>query len=132
MLDYANKNRLKINTNQKKYQETIKGRSSVLLNAAKKRAKLKGELFELTLDDVIKGISVGYCARTLFPFDLKFTRDKQYQINPYSPSIDKINSKEIYKPTNVQYVCSWYNFAKGQMTDEQLRYFCKRVVDLCL
>ena len=131
MRDWQNRNRDKINVNQRMYQTTIKGRSSVLLNAAKKRALKSGEDFDLTLSDVITGISSGYCCKTLFPFDLSYQdRGKIYTINPFSPSIDKIDPKGIYTPKNVQYVCSWYNLAKGQMTEQQLFEFCRRVAGL--
>jgi hypothetical protein len=131
MKAWADANREKINKNQLVYQTTIKGRASVLLNAAIKRAKDRDEYFNLTLADVIRGISPGYCQRTFFPFDLSLqNRGKKYHINPYSPSIDKIDPRGIYEPSNVQYVCSWYNLAKGQMSHEDLVIFCKRIAGL--
>ncbi len=130
MRAWQDQNRDKINRNQREYQTTIKGRASVLLNAARKRANAKGEPIILTLDDVIKGISGGHCIKTLFPFDMKLSRNGEYRINPFAPSIDKKEPTGIYEPSNVQYVCAWYNLAKGAMTEHDLVMFCKRVADL--
>ena len=131
MRDWADKNRDKINENQRRYQTTIAGRASVLLNAAKKRAAKSNEPFALTLTDVIAGISPGYCSKTFFKFDFEFRgRGKSYHINPSAPSIDKIDPHGIYEPSNVQYVCAWYNLAKGQMSDEMLLIFCKRLLEV--
>lgn len=130
MAEWADRNREKININQRVYQTTVRGRANVLLNAALVRANKKNELFKLTGDHVFAGILSGYCCKTLFPFDLSLKRDGAYKINPYSPSIDKINPMGIYEPSNVQYVCTWYNLAKGQMTEADLITFCKRVTGL--
>lgn len=124
---WRNNNRKKINKNQKLYHSTLKGRASVLLNAAKKRAKQRNEQFCLSLNDVVQGLRLKKCSKTGLKFDFSTdNRGKKYQINPLSPSIDKINPDDIYKPENVQYVCSWFNFAKGQMTEDDLKFFCKR------
>lgn len=131
MAEWANRNRDKINENQRTYHATIAGRASVLLNAAIKRARARSEPFGLTINDVIKGVSVGYCARTLFPFDLSVgERRGNYRINPFAPSIDKIEPNGIYEPGNVQYVIAWYNLAKGAMTEQELITFCQRVAAL--
>lgn len=132
MKNWADKNRNKINNNQRLYQTTIKGRASVLLNAAIKRAKLDNQEFKLTLQNVIDGISSRYCQKTFFPFDFELRErgTNKYKMNPFAPSIDKIDPFGIYEPQNVQYVCTWYNLAKGQMTEQDLIMFCKRVVVL--
>lgn len=132
MKKWADNNREKINKNQKIYHSTVKGRATVLLNAALKRARSRGETFALELSDVIAGLSVGFCCKTLYPFDLELRSrgTNVYKINPMSPSIDKINPSGIYEPSNVQYVCSWYNLAKGQMSEDDLIKFCKRVASL--
>lgn len=126
---WREQNRTKINNNQRTYHATLRGRASVLLNAALKRARDKGDEFKLEIEDVIRGLSTGMCCKTFFPFDLSVAprNGARYHINPYSPSIDKIDARGIYEPANVQYVCSWYNMAKGQMTDADLVRFCKRV-----
>jgi len=132
MKEWADQNRNKINQNQLVYQTTLKGRASVLLNGALARARKKNEEFKLTHSDVLNGISSGHCQKTLLKFDmsLRVGGKNRYQINPLSPSIDKINPLGIYEIKNVQYVCSWYNLAKGQMTEADMIDFCRRVAVL--
>lgn len=131
MVAWRNQNREKINVNQRRYQETFRGRASVLLEAARKRAAKKNETFLLNHSDIEKGISIGFCVRTGLAFDLTYYgRNRKYSINPLSPSVDKIDPRGIYEPSNVQYVCSWYNLAKGQMSDDDVLRFCRQIVSL--
>lgn len=127
---WRDKNRDKINANARAYLTTIKGRAQSLWQGAKSRAQKKNENFALTRNDVIAGIQPGYCQKTFFKFhfDLLPTEDRKYHMHPLSPSIDKIDCNGIYEPSNVQYVCSWYNLAKGQHSEQQLIEFCRRVV----
>lgn len=113
---------------------TVRGRALSLLGAARTRARKKNEVFLLSHDDVELGIRSGFCSKTFLPYDLTILKrglkTTEYKINPLSPSIDKIKPEGIYEPNNVQYVCSWYNLAKGQMSEEDLISFCKRVASL--
>ncbi len=131
MRAYSDKNRKSINANQRKYHTTIVGRANLLLNAAVKRAKLKNEEFKLTHNDVIKGLEIGFCCKTGMRFDFTETylRCTNRKMNPAAPSIDKKNPFGIYEPSNVQYVCAWYNMAKGQLTDSELVQMCKMVLE---
>lgn len=131
MKTWADNNREKIKENGLRYRSTIKGRASSLWNAALKRAKSKDEDFKLTVEDIEIGLTVGICVRTLLPFDFSPVKGS-YHIKPLSPSIDKIDPRGIYEPSNVQYVCSWYNLAKGQMTDSDLIALCKRLVSVTI
>ena len=122
-------NRIKVNINQRKYNETFEGRCILLYNSARTRAKNKNQDFKLTLQNVKDGLKNGFCEKTGIPFDFS-TQNRiktNIHINPYSPSIDKKNPFGIYEPENVQYVCSWYNFAKGQFNDEFFMLMCNMV-----
>lgn len=127
---WREQNRDKINANARTYLTTVKGRAQALWGAAKTRANKKGEAFALTRQHVIDGIEPGFCQKTFmaFHFDLLPTEGRKYHMHPLSPSIDKIDPNGLYEPNNVQYVCSWYNLAKGQLSEEQLIQFCQRVV----
>lgn len=132
MRAYSDKNRQSINSNQRRYHTTLIGRANLLVNAALKRAKIKNEEFKLTHDDVIKGLTLGFCVKTGLKFDFNETyiRATNRKMNPAAPSIDKINSFGIYEPSNVQYVSAWYNMAKGQLTEPELIQLCKAVVNV--
>lgn len=127
---WTDDNREKVNKNQRNYHETIDGRTFLLHNSARIRAKKKKQLFLLTFEDVKKGLLIGKCAKTGIPFDFNmgFTKKSPLHFNPFSPSIDKINPFGFYEPNNVQYVCSWYNFAKGQFDEKFFVEMCKIVV----
>lgn len=130
--EWQDRNREKVNTNQLRYNSTFDGRAINMYNSARARATSKGAAFKLTLDDVRKGLSIGFCCRTGVPFDYSvgFIKATKRQMNPFSPSIDKIDPFGIYEPSNVQYVCTWYNMAKAQLTDEQIVQMCKLVAQV--
>ena len=122
--DYQERNREQTRRNQRAYYRRPRGKAISLLNAARNRAADKGERFKLSLADVQRHIEAGYCQKTFLPFNL----DPDGKQTPLSPSIDKINPHGIYEPSNVQYVCLWYNSAKQQWTEEVLIEMCRRVV----
>lgn len=68
---------------------------------------------------------------------LEFTRGGNYGMknntgtgacNPYSCSIDRINSNLGYHKNNIQLVTSRTNMLKGNMTNTELIEFCKKVI----
>jgi len=128
---WAAKNKDKLQANSRGYGETMWGRAQVLRNAAMTRAKKKNEAFTLTHQEIHDGIAQGYCQRTGVPFQMKFgiRLEQGKGMHPNSPSIDKINPFGIYETGNVQYVCAWYNMAKGQMTDAEMLELCKTTVE---
>lgn len=128
---WRNENRHRINLHQINYNSKPEGRAHLMFNAAQTRAKQQGKEFRLAYEDILAGISKGYCARTGIPFDFEmgYKLRSSTNFNPRSPSIDKIDAFGIYEPSNVQYVCTWYNMAKSQMTDAELLEFCKTLVE---
>lgn len=129
MKEWSDKNRDRVNRNQLVYHTTTHGRASTLFNAAKKRARLSKEPFLLDFHFVLENVNRGFCQRTGLKFDLSLQPSKERLrfMNPLSPSIDKINHSGIYEPSNVQFVCTWYNLAKMQLSDEEMINFCKHV-----
>lgn len=100
----------------------------MLLNGAKDRAKKKGDPFKLVLGDIERALEVGLCEKTFTVFDLEpFENATQ---SPFAPSVDKIDPNGIYEPSNVQYVCFWYNAAKQQWPETVLIKMCKIVASL--
>jgi len=124
---WQNINREQTRTNQRKYITKPYGRAVSLFNSAKSRAKKRDEDFKLTLDDVIKGIEIGYCQKTGIEFDLEMDirHEMNTTVNPYAPSIDKIDRHGIYEPSNVQYVSYWYNIARSQFSEDFFLTMCK-------
>ena len=90
----------------------------------RRRMKRRNEQTDITEGWLVAEISKGFCVRSGEPFDLC----KNGQINPRSPSVDRIDSSRGYYRDNCQMVCTWYNTAKGNKSDEQFLDFCRRIV----
>lgn len=108
------------------YRLTIKGRSTALFNAVKARCKQFGHELELCPARIEFALLSGRCERTGIPFILE--KHESRMMNPYSPSVDRKDSTKGYTYSNVQIVCTAYNIAKNQMTDDEFLNFCKIVV----
>ena len=94
------------------------------LKAVKKRAKRKGLEFNLTKDWVEAKLQKGRCEAT----GLLFKLDKKPFVNPYYPTIDRINSDKGYTTTNCQIVCWMFNNAKAECDEETFAYWAKHFV----
>lgn len=67
------------------------------------------------------------CKKTGIPFVLN-NCDQSGGKSPWGPSIDKINPNKGYTKDNIQLVCLMYNFCKGVWSDEEVKQFCKKVI----
>lgn len=102
---------------------TPAGRARQLLTGA----RMRDAACTLELKDILPYVEKGTCPRTGFKFD--FVPHETHRRNPFSPSLDRLDASKGYVKGNVQVVCSWYNIAKNEYTDEQMLAFCKAVVD---
>ena len=89
-----------------------------LLDSARARARLSGEPFTITAEDlnVLWRRGGGRCEMT----GLQFSRQS---INgcrraPYKPSLDRIKRGAGYTPENVRLVCVWVNAALNEWGEE--------------
>ncbi len=100
------------------------------LNAARGRARKRGESFDLTIDFLVSlwERQEGRCALSGLAFhDEPF--DKAHVKRPFAPSIDRIEPSLPYTQDNVQLVCTAVNFARGQWGDDVLRQIAHGVVE---
>lgn len=111
-----------------KYLETVDGRASTLWNAARQR---RPEGFSLTKAHVARGIGLGACPRTGFPFDLsaRFRSRSEKSRSPFAPSLDRIDNALGYTDANVEVVCSQFNMMRGELTHAELQQFCRALVE---
>lgn len=93
-------------------------------------AKQRDSNCTVTLEHVLTGIQRGHCPVTGIAFDLtsEHQRITGRSRNPYSPSIDRIDSRLGYTNENTRIVITHYNFMKGQLSDEEMRFICAQVV----
>jgi hypothetical protein len=95
------------------------------LRACRKRAKDKKLFFDLQLEFLLQLYfdQGGRCALTGLPFNFVF--DEKFSKRPFSPSIDRINSKLGYTKDNVRLVCSSVNSALSEYGDQIFDIICE-------
>lgn len=95
----------------------LQKRAQCLINAARTRSRTKG--IEFSLDgfepELQARIDAGKCQLSGVRFDLSPGR------KPNSPSLDRIDPKLGYIPTNVRVICHALNAALGDWGEEALR-----------
>ena len=105
---------------QRRYYRSWKGRITHLLHFAKRRAKHRALSFSLSaqwLRDQLEAHDFK-CAVTGVAFSLEDDHNARY-MNPYAPSIDRIDPSRGYDPDNCRVVCQRYNLWKGQAADDK-------------
>jgi len=106
---------------------TVEGRASRLLNGARARAKKENSQISIDIPFIIEGLERGTCELTEIPFDLSRMDDNHK--NPYSPSLDRRDSKNRdYTKENTRVVLSLVNLALNEFTEEQALPILKAVV----
>ena len=94
------------------------GRAVEMLGAVRGRSVLKGYDFDLDVSDIYPILISGKCEITGIPFE--FTRAKGNKMGPWSPSIDRIDSRKGYIKGNIQVVVWALNAARNSWGDEVL------------
>lgn len=95
-------------------------RAKQLLRDAKHRANKVGREFSLTIEWVQERILLP-CALTGLPFVFKHTLGR----NPFSPSIDRIDSLLGYTPDNCRLILFTVNSARGEWSDDVLAVWAR-------
>lgn len=126
---WAKKNLAKTREYQKRCQSKPWPRAGALVRGAKNRAKTKGIPFSLTRKWVFEKFASG-CEMTGIPFDLE-TKGRVW-INPWGPSLDRIDPDGPYSPENTRVVCWAYNLAKCRWTDADVVKMAEALVQKTL
>jgi hypothetical protein len=101
-------------SNHKEWSTTKRGKSYLLLSAAKTRSKKFNLEFDLDAKWVDERLSTGHCSVSGLPFVLTKSATLKH---PMSPSIDRIDSTLGYTKDNCRLVVTIYNFAKNEWSD---------------
>lgn len=94
------------------------GRAKKLLNAARKRAIKKKLEFSLDIHDILPQLEIGTCQLTGLSF--QFEQTNKFHKHPFSPSIDRINSKKGYTKDNIRIILSSLNIALSEYGEDHL------------
>lgn len=98
-------------------------RSGRMLIWIRRRAAQSGMDFDLTREWISQAVESGACAVTGIKFDLG--RDEMLRFQPWSPSVDRIDSSRGYTQDNCRVVCWIYNMAKSEWSDDVVMTFAK-------
>lgn len=90
-------------------------RGKALLNECRKRARANGRDCELTSADLELLLADMVCVVTGMPLSFDWSGPG---LNPWGPSIDRIDSSLGYTLANSRVVCTAYNFAKNAWGDD--------------
>lgn len=107
---------------RKKLNSTIEGRAKVFLRNAQKSAEKRGQEFSLTVDDVVEcwKRQLGVCAYSGRDMTLESA-----QLN--TVSIERIDSRIGYTPSNTVLVCQAINRMKSDFGFEDFYSLCRDV-----
>lgn len=92
-----------------------------MLNNARARAKDKGLELTITREWLIERLEAGRCAVTEIEFDLSVKLRGSGRMDPWSPSLDRIDSAQGYTPENCRLVVWMFNAAKHIGSDADVR-----------
>ena len=126
--EYRENNAEEIRKYQRSYYNSMKGRAKSMMKTIRQRMKKWGvfELLDFDESYLIQLMEVGVCSIT----GEKFTYETQdrFKCNPFSPSIDRIESTGYYTRNNVRMVIWQFNLMKGELTDKEVFDLCERIV----
>jgi len=106
-----------------------KSRSAFLFNAAKQRANRFGGTLSITPEWIEAKIIFGKCELTGLPFNLQPTLKNH--VNPYAPSLDRIDSNNRdYSVKNTRVVLAAVNAALNEWGLEVMKPIFKSLGDL--
>jgi hypothetical protein len=115
--DYAiNKESLRVA--KAKYRTTLNGRARELFDNARVRARRYKLPFDITYEWVVAALERGVCQCT----SISFVLDERGR-HPFSPSLDQSIPGKGYTLENTRMVCSMYNIAKNEHTDDDVIVF---------
>lgn len=124
---YSENNAEKVKASSYKHYNSLHGRAASMLKTSKRKSsKFDNSVHDLTLEFIMQKLARGVCEVTGLSFD--FDRHEYYKCNPFSPSIDRIDSTIGYKQDNVRIVIWQYNLMKGEMTDDEVYLICEEVI----
>lgn len=125
---YAVKSK-KYDERRKTRMSSMKARLRTLMSAARTRSGHKGLAFELDLDFLLNLVEANNssCCLTGIAFSLEPSKD-EFTVNPYAPSIDKIDPKKGYVKDNVRLILTCVNIALNQFGEEFFTHWATEFV----
>lgn len=98
-----------------------------MLSRAKTRAKKRGMDFNLTLEDIVELSNQKLCPICKKPLVWKLAAKDQWEVNDFSPSLDRIDSHRGYTKDNVWIISYRMNAIKNDATPQELAMISQAV-----
>lgn len=95
------------------------------IKGLQKRARKKNIPFNIDKGWIDSKLKKGYCEAT----GIKFNYSKTPFVNPFYPSIDRVDSSKGYTKDNCKMVCHMYNSAKCEFSEEVFITWAKAYVE---
>jgi len=118
------RNRDEIITYVRAHYRTQRGRLLTLISTARTRATKKGLKHDLDIEWALALWTAqgGACCITGIPFELNHpVRTDSKDLNPYSPSLDRIDPQGGYTKDNTRLVCTCVNLALNRFGEDVFR-----------
>lgn len=114
------------------YRNTESGFWVSMWNNLAGNAKNRGLEVNINKED-IKALwdnQKGLCAITSLPMEkVKVARATRSRfLNQFRASVDRIDSEKGYVKGNIRMVCAYVNVMKSDQTDEQLKFWCEKIL----
>lgn len=113
----------------KRRKDSIEGTLGSIVASCIYRAKKKNLPVDIDLMYVLRLLEKqqGLCAVTGIELMPSATNTKK-ESNPWTVSVDRIDSTKGYTKDNIRLVCLMYNICKGIWTDADVRLMCEGVL----
>lgn len=98
-----------------------------VLAHCRKRARARGQPFDLTLDDLMDLVEEQKSVCALSGVPLTYTAGEGVVFS--NVSVDRIEHGKLYTKSNIRLVCYSVNVMRGRMSDEELVSWCRAIVD---
>jgi hypothetical protein len=115
-----------VNNACRKYRASVKGRVNLLYRLCKGRSEKRNLEFDLTKEWIKKKLDAGYCELSGEKFCLEASIETHW--HPYSPSIDRIDSKKGYTQDNCRIILVSVNMGLGEWGLENYINIAKKVI----
>lgn len=110
----------------RKWLSTIEGRAMAMVSNSKYHSPSRGLEHDIVYEDVLELFHKQEmkCALTKIDFDMNSGKG-----NPFSPSIDRIDSSRGYHKDNIRLVCYAVNIGLSNFGTDTYVYICKAVAE---